>query len=127
MFTHHSKNYQSKLQHNHFLTAHTQFNSNNNYNCLTCLNLPLPYLTILAYPQHLSYLCWSFTICVQVCASGMIPSAAYVIVTANCLMSFLPSKSFLTLTTPTCCPLIKFITVITWCVTGIIILRFTLI
>ena len=69
----------------------------------TYLNLPLPYLTILADPWHLGYLCWSFTLCVQVCALGMIPSAVYVIVTANCLMLFLPSKLFLTLTAPTHC------------------------
>ena len=30
MFTNHSKNYQSELQHKHFLPTHTQFNSNNN-------------------------------------------------------------------------------------------------
>ena len=66
---------------------------------------------MLADPQHLGYLCWSFTLGIQVCASGMITSVAYVIVTANCIMSFLPSKLLLTLVASTCHPLIKFLTI----------------
>ena len=30
LFTNHSRNFKSELQHKHFLPAHTQFNSNNN-------------------------------------------------------------------------------------------------
>ena len=104
MFTNHSNNYKSELQHKHFLPVPTQFN-----------------------PWHLGYLCLSFTLGIQVHASGMIPSAAYVIVTANCIMSFLPSKLFLTLTASTCHPLIKFLTIITWGVAEVIVLWLTVI
>ena len=56
---------------------------------------------------------------------GVIPSAAYVTVTANCIMLLLPSKLFLTLAAFTCCPLTKFLTIIAWGVAGVIVLWLT--